>query len=194
MNYKSKKLFVGFFLPDEWVQKVSKIQQALSGVRGLRWTSSENLHITNLYMGEVNAAKIDQISAALNEVSIKTRPFELTFNSLLAAPIGKEPSMVWVEFKHSHEFGFLANDIKKAVSSVTIIEEEEKKLIPHVTIARAKNWPKLTLPNLTLKDPTLKIDRFCLVESESRRDEPNYHIIKEFEFKSYNNSLYTGGD
>jgi len=178
-----KKIFIGIFLDKEWGDKFTKYQKALLGLKDIRIVKEKNLHLTVFYIGFMKNVKIPQLSKSLVKVSQKNNPFILEFNGFILAPPNKTHSMVWGMFKKNHNFTLLAEDIKKEVQQLLIMEEDEKELLPHVTLARFNRSFSLSGLNVKMKDKDFRINKIALVESISTSSNPEYKIIKEFKLK-----------
>ncbi len=176
----SKRLFVGFFLPREWEVKFEKYKKAFPAMRGMQWTSRDNLHVTLLFIGRIPQKKVAQLQKELEVVARKNRAFEMQFDRFRQAPPHASPSMIWGQFVMNSGFELLARDIKKRFMSITVFEEEPKKVIPHVTLARMTNMPVMENIDVNVKDRSLLIDEFCLIEASSSRDAGKYKIIERY--------------
>lgn len=177
----TKRLFVGFFLNEEWRKKFNKYQQAFPALRGLVWTAPHNLHSTILFLGHMPKAKLPLFQTAINQIAQRHEPFILFFDCFRQAPPNSEaPSMIWAQYKMQGEFELLAHDIKKAFMSLTVFDEENKKIIPHVTLARMKNMPVLENIDVSMKERGMMIDEICLVEASGSGDSAKYSIIQRY--------------
>ncbi|QHT67934.1 hypothetical protein GXP67_15450 [Rhodocytophaga rosea] len=75
-----KRIFVGIPSPDELAQPLAACRNALHQPE-LAWVSTENLHITLLFMGNISCGEIDNIAGKL--ASLVTFPsFCLCFSEV----------------------------------------------------------------------------------------------------------------
>jgi len=78
-----------------------------------RWTKPENLHITLLFLGNVNDEEVYNICLKLKTVSQRHNPFDLTIDNVTYGPFQKvPPRMVWASGQVSQELGALQKDLE----------------------------------------------------------------------------------
>lgn len=150
-----------------------------------RWTRTENLHITLVFLGDVREKEIPELAAILKGICAQTRPFELSLQSITTAPPKKKPRMIWANFAKHPEFTDLTNKMKRFLSPFQNErpEHDSKDPIPHLTLARFKPNPRLSRRKFRPLDlPDLVIKECDLMESELSESGSNYTILETFKF------------
>ena len=175
-----RRIFVGVFLPKEWQEKLEKYQKAFPSIRGMKWVKPSNSHLTLLFIGPVKESKVPAVKLGLDKLVKRVAPFEMEFDRFTYALPGVEPTMIWAQFKPCSEFGFLANDIKKMVQQLTVIDTDVKKSLPHVTLARMKDMPQMSHINANMKDTKLKVDTIYLMSTKLTRDNSEFTVLGEY--------------
>jgi 2'-5' RNA ligase len=135
------RLFVAIDLSDDVRDAVVAEQERLRHVLGsapLAWVRPEQLHLTLVFLGEVDptrvAALIDQFSAPLAEIS----PFELRFAGVGMFPEARAPRVLWLGVHTgSREAIELHRHVARRVSAAGL-PLESRPYHPHLTVAR---WP-----------------------------------------------------
>lgn len=178
-----KKIFVGVFLDNVWLEKFTKYQIALASLRDVKWVKSKNLHMTVFYIGPIKSEKVPQLIKSMEKVANKNSTFELEFNKFILAPQNKPATMIWATFEKNHNFTLLAEDIRKEVQQMLVMEVEEKGLLPHITLARTQRPIIVSGLKVKMKDKILTVSKIVLLESKNSFTNPEYTIIKEFELK-----------
>lgn len=90
------RLFIAVELPQSALKALTEIQTRLQEARPVRWSKETQMHLTLQFLGNVPAAKANQIVAALEErVPSQNHPFELTVNGIGAFPNLKRPRVIW---------------------------------------------------------------------------------------------------
>lgn len=177
----SKRLFVGVFVNKEWQEKFAKYQRAFPSIRGMRWVGSSDLHMTVLFIGQMSKQKLPLFQAQLLKIAERHEPFVLHFDRFRQAPPHAEaPTMLWAQYKMQGEFELLAQDIKKMFMSISIFDEDHKKIIPHVTLARMKGMPILENIDVSMKEKGMPFDEICLVESNASGDVYSYKVLQRY--------------
>ncbi len=129
------RLFVAIDLEDKIRDSIYRVAEKLSNVSGLKLVEKENLHITLMFLGEVNEAKVDLIKEKLSEV--KAMPFEVKFKGIGFFPSSGNIRIIWVGVeKGEEELKALADDIYEKLKRLGF--KRDKEFSAHVTVARVK--------------------------------------------------------
>lgn len=139
-----QKIFIGIPLDEK---TASLIEADLSYLDKEIWraTSKENLHITALYIGGVDANLIPYIEEIVENVAARTRPISfIGARAIVMRP--DEPTMLWIKYDRSKYFESLVEDLEKYLRKIGTWESKKQKSynknsnlpIPHITIARVK--------------------------------------------------------
>ena len=177
--------FVSIDLDDEKVlSQVESITSSLSSLGGdLKPVERENIHLTLKFLGNVSAAKLDEIKSALVQVTFP--PFSLEIKGAGAFPNLKRMNVVWV-------------GVGEGWSQIVLIFEQTEKLLhqlgfsretrpfsPHITIARVKSGRKRDeiaafLGHLTDESfGTLNVESVRLKQSVLSSSGPKYSTLYE---------------
>ncbi|MEM4638017.1 MAG: RNA 2',3'-cyclic phosphodiesterase [Candidatus Woesearchaeota archaeon] len=167
------RAFIAIPIPEEVKDNILKLQKVLDK-NTFRLTKKEKLHITIAFLGEIKEEKIIQIKNELDK--IKFNKFILKTKGFGFFPSETKIRVVWVGLEENKEFLKLQHDIRK-------IFNFKEKLMPHITIARARNIffdkdksLKNKLYNIFIKEDMFKVDKFILYKSTFDGEE---HIYKE---------------
>ncbi len=156
-----KRLFVGIPLP-------ITVKTALRGIikklpdSNIRITPIENLHITICFIGYVEHFHIPIISERIQKTARQMKQFALEFETISFAPLDKPARMVWALLKQHDAFSTLVAGMEKEISRITPINKQYTT--PHITLARFKKKPKITLKQARLKP--LQVATMSLFESK----------------------------
>jgi len=180
----TKRLFVAIPLPQSYLDILSQYGSNYN-LPGINWTKQENLHITVHFFGEIKTEKIPQLISALKEVANQIDSFKLNFNKIIFGPPTRIPMMVWAIFHGHNHFQKLAVLIYQSTKDF-LFEIQEPKFLPHITLARFKGFVdvnKIKLEPVKLND--LKVESFCLMESELSSKGPIYIKLADFKLNFY---------
>ena len=132
------RLFVACELPDEVLDALSQVQDDLegAGAEQLRWVRPEAIHITLKFLGNVQAALVDDVIASL---SARIQPFALRLSpSRLGGFGGRRLRVVWVGLDgQTRELSDLADTVEQALEPVGF-PAERRSFAPHLTLARVR--------------------------------------------------------
>jgi 2'-5' RNA ligase len=170
------RLFLAFELPDDIVRTLVEWQaRALHG----RVVPPGNLHVTLAFLGARPAAELPTILAVLEEAARKaSQPlFELVrWRETRAAGM--------LELRDSTRNGAeLAGRLHRALAELGVYEPEARPWLPHVTVLRYRDRPRLSppLPELGAvapSDAAAFLSR--LHPSGARYTAPNYVLLQSF--------------
>ncbi len=132
------RLFVAINLPDE--ERV-RLNDATARLRGaglpVRWVSSDALHLTLEFLGEVADSRAAEIPSALERAASGHAPFDLVIGGLGAFPSVRNPRVVWIGIRPAPELLSLQRDVEAALAPLGF-EPEARAFSPHLTIGRAR--------------------------------------------------------
>ncbi|MBF0541248.1 MAG: RNA 2',3'-cyclic phosphodiesterase, partial [Nitrospirae bacterium] len=70
--------FIAVNLTDDLKSKIANdISNLKTTLKNIKWIRPENLHITLKFLGNISAETIPQIEKALEDIVLKTQPFEI---------------------------------------------------------------------------------------------------------------------
>ena len=130
------RLFVACALPDDVRRALGRVQDDLRrlGADRLRWVRPEAIHITLKFLGGVAAARVAEITSALDDA---IAPFELRLRpSELGGFGGSSLRVVWVGLEGDVQgLSELAGRVEAALEPLGF-PRERRAFAPHVTLAR----------------------------------------------------------
>ncbi|MGC8687334.1 MAG: RNA 2',3'-cyclic phosphodiesterase [Candidatus Micrarchaeia archaeon] len=124
--------FIAVDLPDDVKNKISGFYSVLKGldVRSVRW---ENLHITIMFLGNINNEQLDAARSAIE--NIEAQKFLIELRGIGAFSLSN-PRVLFINIKEGA--GRLRDIYSKLAGRLSdSIHIEEREFVPHLTIARA---------------------------------------------------------
>lgn len=129
------RLFVAIALPQPVRARLLMLQ---AGVPGAKWSPEENLHLTLRFIGEVEEPAFADIAEALGEVAAPA--FALQLAGVGQFGDRRRAHALWAGVKPSEPLLLLRGRVETALSRAGVARDE-RKYLPHVTLARLKNAP-----------------------------------------------------
>jgi RNA 2',3'-cyclic 3'-phosphodiesterase len=150
------RTFIAIDLPDVLKEKVALLQeqihsavQPLNGVRYLRWTGTDKMHLTLRFLGETTVTQQTQLSIQLAQLCSAQSPIRLNLTGLGAFPNWSRLRVVWTGV--AGEVAPL-KELQQGVEQIARASEftaENKSFSPHITLARIeRNAPGAALREL----------------------------------------------
>jgi 2'-5' RNA ligase len=141
------RLFVALLLPDEAITSLVQWQAVeLAGRPGLRIVPAENLHVTVAFLGGRPSGDVEKIAGLLREAAAEARPsvFE-------PAGYRETRSVAMIVLDDREQRGTrLAERIFGGLEELGVYQREQRRWLPHLTVARFPSRPRLapSLPPL----------------------------------------------
>ena len=173
------RCFIGIDLPNVAIKEIQKIQKKLEPNFTGRLTSSENLHLTLKFLGEIEEDAINDVKKRLP--SITHPPFELTLKDV-GVFSQKFIKIIWVKVSDVPLQPLVDNCLKD-------IFKLENRFMGHITIARVRSLADkksfLQLINATtVNEVSFMVKDFYLKESILTPDGPIYKNIDRYKLLS----------
>lgn len=154
------------------------------GIPGARWTVPENFHITLQFIGNVDERLADDIVTVLDQVRFPA--FDVAIRGVSAFDDGKRARLLYAAVVLSPALNDLSARLGNALSRVPGVKLEDRRFVPHVTLARLTNPDRSRLGafiegNGTLAPPAWTADHFGLYSSISTGEHPVYTLEERFD-------------
>ena len=156
------RIFIAINLPQDIKRELSLYQGKWPELP-CRWTKKDNLHITLEFLGQVSDEELLKVFQDTEEMASKREFFSITLNKICYGPPKKmPPRMIWA----------------------TGEKLEKLDLLPHITLARIKEWEFRKIepeerPEVAEEiNLTFEVDSIEVMESVLKRGGPVYNILK----------------
>jgi len=133
------RLFIALELPPDVLRAIGRVQSDLKsalGVRSLRWTRPEGIHLTLKFLGDAPAARLDELKAGMALAAAPSRPIELRALGLGCFPNLERPRVLWVGLAGDIDaLRALQAGVERRIAPLGF-PSEERGFSPHLTLAR----------------------------------------------------------
>jgi 2'-5' RNA ligase len=136
---KMKRIFIALKVDaGETLKKM--ISELKSGLKRdiIKWTSTDNIHITLAFLGDTDEKMIMPVISILNELCIGSAKFNLILKGLGVFRNMNDPGIIWTGIEPSEELVRLNKVIMTGLKGINI-KVEERPYNPHLTIGRIKH-------------------------------------------------------
>ena len=160
------RLFVAIDLPATVKNQVLELTRF--GLRGVKWVSLEQFHLSLRFIGEVNPHLFDNIQTCLTKV--RGNEFNLTLKDIGTFPMNKNPRVIWSGVEKNALLVQVRNKIEHQLNQIGI-PSERRKFHPHVTLGRVKNNKIKGMGDYIaqyglFRSDTFRVDNFVLFSSK----------------------------
>ncbi|MGZ5052836.1 MAG: RNA 2',3'-cyclic phosphodiesterase [Methylobacter sp.] len=165
------RLFFALWPDDETRHTLVRINKALKA-KGLKPTQPENLHVTLVFLGQVDKDTELQIKELVH--TVVARPFQLTFDNLSH---WSRPQILCLTCQQSTpvEAINLVSDLSKIAAGCGL-QMDTRPYTPHITLARHARY----LSELIIEPLVWCAEAFCLVESCSESGGVCYKVRQQW--------------
>jgi 2'-5' RNA ligase len=132
------RLFIAALIPDTVRDALHQAREQLQRAapdRALRWVAPENYHITLLFLGEQDEARLPAIVQAMEAARAGVPPFTVAVQGLGVFPNWNRPNVLWAGVS---EGGRLLGQMAAALERTLLPAPSGKPFHPHITLARIK--------------------------------------------------------
>ncbi|MGB2762012.1 MAG: RNA 2',3'-cyclic phosphodiesterase [Minisyncoccales bacterium] len=136
-----KRIFIAINLPENIKRELLSYQDKWPNLP-IKWVKSDNLHITLIFLGNLNNQEILEINKTVKEIAVRHQSFSINLNRICYGPPKKiPPRMVWVAGERIKELTDLKNDLEKSlIDSGINFTSENRVFSPHITLGRIRVW------------------------------------------------------
>jgi 2'-5' RNA ligase len=151
---------------------------------GIKWTDAESMHITLLFLGEVEELEVLRVCRAVGEAVKDKAPFRLEVKGVGAFPTLRRPKIVWgavtegaQALKHLHDL------IEAPLLEMGTYRSEERAYTPHLTLGRiahegrAGNWLAALAKLSEWHAGETQVREVLVMRSEPGREGPVYTVL-----------------
>ena len=168
-----KRLFFALWPNNETRKKIDKINQSISSA-GLKRVKCDNLHVTLVFLGNVDAESETMIRQRMKKIS--AQPFTIQFDQL---SFWRKPRILCLTTQqYDQQLLILVDALKQELEQCGMVMED-RPYKPHITLARKA----LRLIDMDIKPIKWQAHSFCLVESLSTPDGVHYQVLQRWNFK-----------
>jgi 2'-5' RNA ligase len=142
--------------------------RARPGGDGVRWVPEENLHVTLRFLGQVERARLPELTAAARAAAAPLAPFELALGAAVAFPSPRRPRVVALALAPEAPLVALAAALEAALVAQGVAPEA-RRFRAHLTLGRSRGPAfALDLAGASTGPARSRVREAVLFESELR--------------------------
>src|SRR5207245_1282724 len=127
---------IGKAIRDQAVALQEKLSQSASGVK---WVEPENLHVTLLFLGEVDDREVPAVCRAVSEQTVQHPAFDMSVEKVGCFPNPRRPRIIWIGVgQGAQELCALHDALEPPLLQLRCYRREERQYRPHITLGRVR--------------------------------------------------------
>jgi len=169
------RLFCALRLPEQALDGLVAWQREALAVPGVRPVPREHLHVTLAFLGHRPGDELEGILGALREAAARAEPPGLAVRRYRET---RSVGMLTCDDEDGRAAA-LASDLQQRLEALGVYELERRKWLPHVTVVRFRERPRLR-PSLTALAPFVSSDAAAYL-SRLRPGGAQYEVLESVE-------------
>jgi 2'-5' RNA ligase len=135
------RTFIAVGLDQAIRDRTVALQETLSATGAdVKWVEPENLHVTLLFLGDVNDRDVLDVCKAVIATCGNLPAFPMSVQTVGCFPNPRRPRTLWVGLGGGEQELVAVHDaLEKALLKLGCYRREERRYTPHVTLGRVKS-------------------------------------------------------
>ncbi len=182
------RIFIALELPAPHLEVARSLLKRWSRAipQGINWVKPGNLHLTVLFVGDVNPVLQAELCTVVKSVASRFNSFDLLLWGCELYP-SRAARLIWVKLQtQSPDIFELPQALVKPLRQLGC-EPDVKPLKLHVTLGRIKRRLDICyerqIVGAPIKSDPLPYSRLSVYKSILRPEGPTYHLIEQFDLK-----------
>jgi 2'-5' RNA ligase len=150
----------------------------------VKWVEPENLHVTLLFLGEVDERALPPVCKVVAECAQEQNPFLLSVETAGCFPNMRRPRILWVGVgEGTQPLCALHDALEPPLMDLGCYRREERKYSPHITLGRVKsdrpteNLSTALARKADWKGGEITVRELLIMSSELTPKGPNYTVL-----------------
>jgi 2'-5' RNA ligase len=137
---RRSRIFIAVDLGQEIRDQCIALQKKLARAGAeMKWVEPENIHVTLLFLGEVNQREIPQICRVASKVCAGQPAFNLSVEGVGCFPNPRRPRIVWAGVEQGkQELRTLHDALETPLLELGCYRREDLQYTPHITLGRVR--------------------------------------------------------
>jgi 2'-5' RNA ligase len=161
------------------------LQEALGRAGAdVKWVEPENMHVTLLFLGEVEDRTLPAVCRVVADVAAGLAPFEISVAGAGCFPNARRPKTLWVGIGEGlQELVALHDALEPPLLDLGCYRREERRYTPHLTLGRVKGDAGADQLATALARRTdwqggrVAVREVLVMSSELRPEGPTYTVL-----------------
>lgn len=179
------RTFVAVDVGDAMRSRLASAQQTLAqATSDVKWVEAENLHVTLLFLGEVDERDLLKVCRAVQGVAAAQPAFRLEASGVGCFPNARRPRVVWAGIgEGASELTALHDALEPPLLELGCYRREDRPFTPHLTLGRTKSDAPAealaqALPKLaTWRGGSVDVRELRVYSSELASRGPTYTVL-----------------
>lgn len=155
------RLFIAINFDNETKRRIIDVQDHLRELGRGNFTREENLHLTLAFLGEVPAARLDEVKRVMDAVTVRS----MKLNFARIGCFARDSELWWIGAEDNRTLSGLQRALVSELKSADL-PVDSKKFKPHITLAREMHIGRKDAKELLPEAFSTDISAISLMVSE----------------------------
>jgi 2'-5' RNA ligase len=185
------RTFIAVPLTDDIRGRAIALQDELARTgTEVKWVEPENLHVTLVFLGEVQDKEVPSVCRIAQEAIGGMAPFPATVEKVACFGNSRRPRTIWIGVGQGAQEMVTIHDNLETPLLDLGYRREERKFTPHITLGRvrsdrpADSMAAALREHAAWKGGEMTVDEIHVMGSELTRDGPVYTVLGRAELSS----------
>jgi 2'-5' RNA ligase len=135
------RTFIAVDIGEEIRNNAIALHQSLAKTgASVKWVTADSMHITLLFLGEVDDRSLHAVCRAVKVVAASEPPFTMHVSGVGAFPTLRRPKIAWAGIlEGSEQLKRLHGKLEEKMLDLGCYRKEERDYTPHLTMGRVKS-------------------------------------------------------
>jgi 2'-5' RNA ligase len=179
------RTFIAVEVGEAICDRATALQEALAKTgAAVKWVTPESMHVTLLFLGDVDDRELPAVCRAVQEVAAGELPFTVHVAGVGAFPNLRRPKTVWAAITEGAEpLRRLYDALETRMLGLGVYRKEERGYTPHLTLGRVRGETdgNLLVPEIAKRQEwdagQSQVTEVLVFSSELERDGPVYTVL-----------------
>lgn len=165
--------------------QLAALQETLArSADGLKWVEEENLHVTLLFLGDVDEREVADVCRAVGEVCAGIPAFPMSVEGVGCFGNPRRPRTLWAGVgAGAQELVALHDALEGPLVELGVYRREERAYSPHITLGRVKGdrtnerLPQALAKQAAWRGGDAEVREVLVMSSQLRPEGPVYGVL-----------------
>jgi 2'-5' RNA ligase len=162
----------------------ARLMEAIGAGRSLRWVRPADMHLTLVFVGEVETPRVEAVIGAVR-APVAATPFDVAFAGIGVFPPHGPANVLWLGVRSgATELGIVQGEMAARLERVGVARET-RPYRPHLTLARCRpgrsrnrlDRRRVEAANRDREIARVRVQAVTLYHSELTSDGPRYAVL-----------------
>jgi RNA 2',3'-cyclic 3'-phosphodiesterase len=179
------RTFIGLDLGKTVRDRLVSLQESFArAAPDVKWVEEENLHVTLLFLGEVDQREVLDVCRAVGDACAEQPAFTMSVEGVGCFGNPRRPRTIWVGVKEGEkELKSLHATLEAVLLDLGCYRREERQYTPHITLGRVKqdgsgdDLAPLLQKKADWSAGSVDVREVLVMSSELTPQGPNYTVL-----------------